>query len=86
MIVAGHADVKDTASPADTDAMLFNVVTSQRFAPKRCYHFFDIASCSMSDLRHSSAYIFFNRAFSTSSSLRRVMSAASIPPYLERQL
>ena len=70
MVVTSHADVKDQTRHANTDVTRFNVVTSYLFAPKRRYQFFVMASCGMSDLRHSSAYIFFKRALSTSSSLR----------------
>lgn len=86
MVVASDADVKDQASPTYADITIFNVVTGKHFAPKRRYHFFDMASYNISDLRHSSAYIFFKRAFSISSALRREIKEASIPPYLDRQL
>lgn len=39
-----------------------------------------MASVMISALRRSSAYIFLRRWFSSSSSLRRAMSEASIPP------
>ena len=70
----------------DADSSLFNVVISHLFAPYWRYHFFDMASYNISDLRHSSTYIFFKKAFSTSNSFRRLISMAFMPPYLERQL
>ena len=56
VIITGDANVKDQASSADTDAMLFNIVTSHLFAPEGRYHFFDMASCNIFVLRDSVVY------------------------------
>ena len=49
---------------------------------RRCYHFFSMASFNISAFRRSSAYIFLRRLFSASSSFKRDIIDASIPPYL----
>src|SRR5476651_516233 len=50
------------------------------------YHFFVRASATISAFKRSSAYIFFSRRFSSSSSFMRAISEASIPPNLARHL
>src|SRR5690625_6394161 len=64
-------------SPAEIESW---VITRWR------YHFFSIASLRISALMRSSAYIFFSRAFSASSSLRRAIMELSMPPYFARHL
>src|SRR5262249_50091039 len=49
------------------------------------HHFFCTTSWSICLSRASSATSFFSRAFSTSSSLRRLASSAFRPPYCSRQ-
>ena len=48
--------------------------------------FFVRAYATISAFKRSSAYIFFCRRFSSSSSYMRAISVASMPPNLERHL
>jgi hypothetical protein len=56
------------------------------FAIRRRYHFFARASFKISASSWTSAYIFFKRLFSSSSSLSRPIKLAFMPPNLLRYL
>src|SRR5471032_1317546 len=83
---AGLADAKRQASQADRCAPLVDHTARHLTALRWRYHFFARASATISALRRSSAYIFFRRLFSSSSSFIRAMSEASMPPNLARHL
>src|SRR5690606_6545894 len=79
-------DASDSTGSTDADAVSMLEVIHQ-FSPNGwLYSFFSITSFSSLWSRLSSAYICFSRRFSSSSSLRRFTSEASMPPYLAFQL
>src|SRR5690606_16864164 len=84
--VAGLTDAVGLARQPDADAAFSDGLPGQGAPPERLYHFFSRASLRSSDFSLSSAYIFFRRRFSSSSSFSRVIREASIPPYLARHL
>src|SRR5690554_1327672 len=83
---AGVADAEYPASQANTDAFLIDGFLRHLTATRRLHHFFSMASLRMSAFSRSSAYIFLSRRFSSSSSFRRAIMEASIPPNLARHL
>src|SRR5690606_27933305 len=77
--VARLADTEGPAGQPDTHTPGLNHLL-RHLAPARWrYNFFRNASWTISALSRSSAYIFFSRRFSSSSSFSRVISAASMP-------
>src|SRR5690606_29407955 len=84
--IAAFTDAKTLARQAHAETMLFHRCL-RHLAPLRwLYSFPSRASLRISALMRSSAYIFFSRRFSSSSSFRRAISAVSMPPYLARHL
>src|SRR5690606_11505846 len=84
--VARLTDSEQPTSQPDTDRFLCDGLLRHLTAARRLHHFFSMASLSISALSRSSAYIFFRRRFSSSSSLSRVIMDASMPPNLDRHL
>src|SRR5437667_7479065 len=69
------------ASSSLCQSMLGAQILNQLALHCRLYSFFAITSFSARFSSNNSAEICFNRRFSSSSSRKRRMSAASIPPY-----
>src|SRR5690554_2089420 len=84
--VAGFTDTEQTTGQPDADRFFCDGLLRHLTAARRLHHFFSMASLSISALSRSSAYIFFRRRFSSSSSLSRAIMEASMPPNLERHL
>src|SRR5436190_2105964 len=72
----------DAAGQALADFELLADADNQLPFDRRLYSFFVSTSFKIRCSKDSSAYMAFNRRFSSSSSRKRRMSAASIPPYL----
>src|SRR5690606_17835829 len=84
--IARLADAECRAYQSDANPALLDRL-NRHLAPARwLHHFFSKASLTISALSFSSAYIFLRRRFSSSSSLSRAISDASIPPNLDRHL
>jgi hypothetical protein len=60
---------------------VLSLQTNQLSLHRQLYSFFAITSFNARFSSYKSAYICFNRRFSSSSSRKRRMSVASIPPY-----
>src|SRR5690606_4337780 len=84
--VAALTDLEGLTCQTDTHAHLGDCTLCHLAALRWLHHFFSMASLSTSALRRSSAYIFFRRRFSSSSSFNRAIIEASIPPNLARHL
>src|SRR5574340_1429381 len=84
--VTGLADGEIGTGLPNARAPGFHRPSGHLSAQRWPYHFFASASLRMSALICDSAYIFFRRRFSSSSSFMREIIEASMPPYLDRQL
>lgn len=69
VIISAARKVTQLAGLPDAQGVVFNEITHHGFAFGRLYHFFVSTSFKASRSRLTSAYIFFKRAFSFSSSL-----------------
>src|SRR3546814_14456463 len=84
--VAGLADLEGLAGMPDAGASAFDRGSGHLPAQRWPHHFFESASLSRSALSWASAYIFFSRRFSSSSSFIRPTMDTSMPPNLLRHL
>src|SRR5690606_38850994 len=84
--IASFADAEDPASQTDANPIFSNSFLRHLSTTRRLYHFFSMASLRMSAFSRASAYIFFRRRFSSSSSFRRAIMEASMPPNFARHL
>src|SRR5919112_5197619 len=71
------------AGQALAHSELFTDAGNQLPFDRRLYSFFVSTSFKIRCSKDSSAYMAFNRRFSSSSSRKRRMSAASMPPYFD---
>jgi hypothetical protein len=78
IIPHGSTDTKYQAHSANAYFIELHQVQTHFFFERRAYHFFDNTSLSIWLSRLMSAYICFNRLFSSSSSLSRLSWPASI--------
>src|SRR6056297_2327209 len=84
--IAVLADEKRLAGQADADRPTLDCLFGHLPATRWPQSSPSITSWRISALIRSSAYIFFRRRFSASSSLSRAISEASMPPNLARHL
>ena len=84
--LAGLTNTKCQAGQSDTDTFELDCLLRHLTPARWLHHFFARASCTISALRRSSAYIFFSRRLSSSSSRIRTISDTSMPPNLLRLL
>src|SRR5690606_27793830 len=84
--VARLADLEGLAGMPDAGAPAFDRSSGHLPAQRWPHHFFESASLSRSALSWASAYGFFSRRFSSSSSFIRPTMDTSMPPNLLRHL
>src|SRR5690606_24467917 len=84
--VAGLADVERLTGQPDGRAPCGHRLLRHLAAARWLHHFFASASWTISALIRSSAYIFFSRRFSSSSSFSLAIIEASMPPNFARHL
>src|SRR5690606_25200523 len=84
--VTGLADLERLAGMPDIGAPALDRSPGHLPALRWPHHFFESASFNRSALSWASAYIFFSRRFSSSSSFIRATMDTSMPPNLLRHL
>ena len=86
IVVTGLTHAHTQACKPDADTSAFDNFSSHLTALRWLQYFPSMTSWRISALSFSSAYIFFSRRFSSSSSFIRFISEASMPPNLDRHL
>src|SRR5690606_212131 len=84
--IAGLTHLEGLAGVPDVRPSAFDRCSGHLPALRWPHHFFDRASFNRSALSWASAYIFFRRRFSSSSSFIRATMDTSMPPNLLRHL